>query len=93
MTEILPYFGGCRESAVGVSRCNEFGILLPESVLSKLYASNKTRMPPLQGNTLLEVERFPFFRDNQGGTADHKFVPEAALSSFGIFLFEKEKKT
>ena len=91
MTEILPFFGGYRESAVGVSRCNEFGILLPESVLSKRYASNKTRMPPLQGNTLLEVERFPFFGDNQGGTADYKFVPELRLAVSGFFYLKRRK--
>ena len=34
-----------------------FGILLPESVLSKRYASNRTRMPPLQGVALVEAEK------------------------------------
>ena len=36
---------------------NGFGILLPESVLSKRYASNRTRMPPLQGVALFEAEK------------------------------------
>ena len=62
-----------RESAVGASRYGRLDVLLPESVSSKPRASNETRMPPLQGATLLEVsERFPlyFLRGNQGGTAN-----------------------
>ena len=66
MTEIMP-FSDVTESRRQVrADTDELGVLLPESVLSKPRAciygksptvSNKTRMPPLQGRTLLEVSK------------------------------------
>ena len=92
MTEILPFFGCCRESAVGVSRYGWVGHSSSRVGLVKAKASNETRMPPLQGNTLFEVERFPFLGDNQGGTAKCVFVPVAALGSLRDFLFPFNEK-
>ena len=89
MTEILPFSDVTESRRTVRADTDGLGILLPESVLSKRYASNETRMPPLQGNTLFEVERFPFLGDNQGGTAKCIFVPEAAFGSLRDFcLFE-----
>ena len=44
-----------RESAVGVSRCEGFWHSPSRVGLVKARASNKTRMPPLQGKALVEA--------------------------------------
>lgn len=61
MTEILPFSDATESRRAVRADAEGLGSLLPESVLSKLFASNETRMPPLQGRTLSEVEeRFPY---------------------------------
>ena len=53
MTEILPLFECLRESAVGVSRCGRFGRSPSRVGLINAQASNKARLPPLQGRALI----------------------------------------
>jgi len=53
----LALFGSHRESALGASRYGWVGQSSSRVGLVKAYASNETRMPPLQGMTLLEVEK------------------------------------
>ena len=61
MTEILPLSERYRESVVGVNRYRWFGCSLSRVGLVKAQASNETRLPPLQGKTLIGVlSDFPF---------------------------------
>ena len=57
MTENMPISDVTESRRLVRADTNGFGILLPESVLSKRYASNRTRMPPLQGVALFEAEK------------------------------------
>ena len=57
MTENMPISDVTESRHLVRADTNGFGILLPESVLSKRYASNRTRMPPLQGVALFEAEK------------------------------------
>ena len=57
MTENMPISKVTESRHLVRADTNGFGILLPESVLSKRYASNRTRMPPLQGKALFEAEK------------------------------------
>ena len=70
MTEIMPFLDVAESRRLVRADTDGLGVLLPESVLSKPKASNKTRMPPLQGKTLLEVREISLLGDNQGGTAN-----------------------
>ena len=56
MTETTPFSEAAESRRLVRADADEFGVLLPESVLSKRNASNKTRALPLQSRTLLEVE-------------------------------------
>ena len=57
MTETMPFSDVTESRRTVRADADELGILLPESVLSKPFAaSNETRLPPLYGKTLLEVE-------------------------------------
>ena len=63
MTETTPYSDAAESRRLVRADADEFGVLLPESVLSKRHASNETRALPLQSRALLEAESDFSFRE------------------------------
>ena len=85
--------GSCRESAVAASRCGGFGRSPSRVGLVKAKASNKTRIPPLQGVALIEAKSdFSFWEIIRVVPRIFSSLSRSRLWGFLFFMLLERKK-